>query len=142
MSENLRNVIYQYQYEICYFHNKQLFAQAEDEKEYYVKLIKERTEALVEYLNQNEAKVQVIKAEQVSERVFTSDELVQYNGLNGNPIYVAVNGVVYDVSKVPVWASGAHFGLNPGRDVTNEFMQCHIGRQDILDKLPKVGVLR
>jgi len=37
------------------------------------------------------------------QRVFTMDELKNYNGQNGNAAYVAVNGVVYDVTKSPKW---------------------------------------
>lgn len=73
-------------------------------------------------------------------RSFTSDELALYNGKNGNPAYVAVNGVVYDVTNNPAWAAATHFGLNAGNDVTNEFASCHAG-ENILSKLPVVGKL-
>ena len=34
----------------------------------------------------------------MAEKIFTKNELAQYNGQNGQPAYVAVQGVVYDVS--------------------------------------------
>ncbi|MEY8352283.1 cytochrome b5 domain-containing protein [Lachnospiraceae bacterium 54-53] len=73
-------------------------------------------------------------------RYFTLDELSQYNGENGAPAYVAVNGVVYDVTDNSVWMGGSHFGLSPGRDLTNEFETCHPGAM-VLSVLPIVGYL-
>lgn len=32
---------------------------------------------------------------------FTLEELKKYNGKNGNPAYIAVNGKVYDVTNNP-----------------------------------------
>jgi predicted heme/steroid binding protein len=53
-------------------------------------------------------------------RTFTPEELAKYNGQNGVPAYVAVNGVVYDLTKVPEWANGRHFcsGAIAGKDIT------------------------
>ncbi len=36
-------------------------------------------------------------------KTFTLEELKQFNGQNGQPAYVAVDGVVYDVSNVGPW---------------------------------------
>ncbi len=74
-------------------------------------------------------------------RSFTEQELAVFNGLDGNPAYVAVNGIVYDVSSVMRWAGGTHFGLEAGRDLSGPFMLCHHGILERLSKLPKVGVL-
>lgn len=73
-------------------------------------------------------------------RAFTLGELAQYNGSNGKPAYVAVNGIVYDVSNVPPWGGGTHFGLQAGKDLTDEFQNCH--SMEKLQKLPKVGMLK
>ena len=69
---------------------------------------------------------------------FTQAELSRYNGKNGNPAYVAVNGTVYDVTNNAAWAAATHFGLTSGRDVTREFASCHSG-QTILSRLTAVG---
>lgn len=74
------------------------------------------------------------------ERVFTTEELSLYNGKNGYPAYVAVNGVVYDVGDVAAWGGATHFGLTAGENVTDAFMSCH-GNQKFLDALPVVGVM-
>ncbi len=52
------------------------------------------------------------------EAVFTLDELAEYDGQDGRPAYIAVDGIVYDVSNVPVWGSGTHFGFEAGIDAT------------------------
>ena len=75
------------------------------------------------------------------QREFTLEELSQYDGKNGKPAYVAVGGIVYDVSSEPTWAGGAHFGLTAGKDLTEQFNSCH-GSAKILNKLPKVGILK
>ena len=71
-------------------------------------------------------------------RLFTLDELARYNGKDGNPAYVAVNGVIYDVTNNAVWGGATHFGLLAGTDVTSQFASCHAG-QPILSKLKVVG---
>lgn len=74
-------------------------------------------------------------------RTFTVEELAFYDGKEGRPAYVAVKGIVYDVSMMLRWAGGTHFGLNAGQDLSGEFMGCHLGITDRLEKLPKIGVL-
>lgn len=71
---------------------------------------------------------------------FTLSELAQYNGSNGKPAYVAINDIVYDVSKEIIWSGGKHFNLMAGKDLTKEFYSCH-GMSEILTKLNKVGLL-
>lgn len=75
-----------------------------------------------------------------NQTTFTLEELSKYNGKDGNPAYVAVNGVVYDVTNNAAWAAATHFGLNAGKDLTDEFSSCHAG-QNILSKLKVVGKL-
>lgn len=75
------------------------------------------------------------------QRIFTLQELVKFNGKNGNPAYIAVDGVVYDVTFEATWAAGKHFGLEAGNDLSNEFKKCHED-QAILSKLKKIGVLQ
>ena len=72
---------------------------------------------------------------------FTLSELSQYDGTKGKPAYVAVNGIVYDISNEVTWASGTHFGLYAGKDLTAQFKSCH-DNQNILKNLPTVGMLK
>jgi predicted heme/steroid binding protein len=71
---------------------------------------------------------------------FTMEELSQYNGSNGNPAYVAIEGIVYDVSMASNWEKGKHYGLKAGQDLTDKFNECH-GIIEVLNNAPKVGVL-
>ena len=73
-----------------------------------------------------------------ADRLFTAEELSRYNGKDGNPAYVAVNGIVYDVTNSAAWGGATHFGLTAGTDVTSQFASCHAG-QPILSKLKVVG---
>lgn len=71
-------------------------------------------------------------------RIFTPADLSRYTGKDGNPAYVAINGIVYDVTNNAAWGGATHFGLAAGTDVTNQFASCHAG-QPILSKLKVVG---
>lgn len=53
--------------------------------------------------------------------VFNSDTLSAYNGKDGNPAYIAIEGVVYDVSDEPMWMDGIHQGrFEAGQDLTEQ----------------------
>lgn len=151
--------MYQYEFTICQ-RIKTLLAEAENcidllysdaytnstdvlEKEFNTKM------AQINYLtgmlrNQPNAKQMDIKKPSVSDfagnRDITLQELAQYNGKNGKPAYVAVNGVIYDVTGNAAWAAATHFGLVAGKDLSSEFSGCHKG-SEILKKLITVGKL-
>lgn len=65
---------------------------------------------------------------QQNQKDLTPQELANYNGKDGKPAYVAVNGVVYDVTNNAAWATASHFGLTAGKDLTSEFASCHAGQ--------------
>ena len=72
-------------------------------------------------------------------RTFNSEELAKYNGKNGNPTYVAVNGIVYDVTNVPEWQGGIHQGrIQAGRDLSEEIKKSPHGVSK-LETVPIVG---
>ncbi len=72
---------------------------------------------------------------------FTLEQLSQYDGRNGAPAYVAVNGVVYNLTNNRLWSGGNHFwGLSAGRDLSIEFASCHPGAM-VLSVLPVVGFM-
>ena len=79
---------------------------------------------------------------QLDQREFTLEELAEYNGAGGRPAYVAVNGIVYDVSLEPTWGGSTHFNLYAGKDLTAQFNGCHGGNLEVLRNLPKVGILQ
>lgn len=69
--------------------------------------------------------------------LLTPQELELYDGRDGSPAYVSVNGIIYDVSHIPQWALGVHFGVSAGQDVTDRVNLCHGGQ--ILKRLRIVG---
>lgn len=71
--------------------------------------------------------------------IFTLEELAQYNGRQGRPAYVAVNGIVYDVSGHSTWGRGFHYDMVPGTDVTEHYRRCH--GHSILERLNIIGRL-
>lgn len=73
-------------------------------------------------------------------KLFTRSELSKYDGKKGNPAYVAVDGIVYDVTNNAAWAAASHFGLSAGRDLTGAHASCHANK-DVLSKLKVVGRL-
>lgn len=76
------------------------------------------------------------------QRTFTIDELSTFNGLNGNPAYVAVDGLVYDVTFAPGWKNGVHeLGYVAGSDMSNVIESYPNGREALKD-LPIVGTLK
>ena len=71
----------------------------------------------------------------------TREQLAKSTGRNGNPAYVAVGGIVYDVTNHKAWSAASHFGLSAGKDLTAEFASCHAGQQWILTTMKPVGRL-
>lgn len=80
-------------------------------------------------------------ADSTAELVLTLEELAKFDGKNGNPAYVAVNGVIYDVTNVPQWAGGEHNGNTAGQDLTDVIENQSPHGLSVLDNLPVVGKL-
>jgi predicted heme/steroid binding protein len=76
-----------------------------------------------------------------TELVLTTEELAQYDGKNGNPAYIAVDGVIYDVTNVPQWKNGDHNGFTAGRDLTDEIKNISPHGVSKLKTVPVVGRL-
>lgn len=73
----------------------------------------------------------------VTAKTFTLTELAKYDGKNGNPAYLAVDGDVYDLSAV--FQEGKHFSHFAGKELTNAFYSRHA--KSALAKYPIVGTL-
>jgi predicted heme/steroid binding protein/uncharacterized membrane protein len=75
-------------------------------------------------------------------QVFTPVDLSYYDGSNGRPAYVVVNGIVYDVSKSEYWKGGAHEGMHrAGMDLTAQLLSAPHGRE-VLRHIPRMGIFQ
>ena len=73
--------------------------------------------------------------------VFTLDELAEYDGQDGRPAYVAVDGVVYDFTELPRWRGGVHNGFEAGKDLTDALNTVSPHGDRVLSRAPVVGEL-
>lgn len=78
---------------------------------------------------------------EVELKTFTLEQLASYDGKDNRPAYVAVDGVVYDVTNVSAWSNGTHQNaLTAGSDWSSEIDNSPHGRS-VLNRLPVVGKL-
>jgi predicted heme/steroid binding protein len=73
-------------------------------------------------------------------KTFTLAQLATYNGKNGQPAYIAVSVVVYDVTNAQGWSNGSHQGVSAGQDITAALSQAPHGTS-VLTGLKVVGKL-
>ena len=69
----------------------------------------------------------------------TIQELARFDGCDGRSAYVAVSGVIYDVSTSQRWKDGDHEGAHQaGRDLTEELKSApHV--RTVVERFPVVG---
>jgi len=71
----------------------------------------------------------------INDKIFTAKTLSLYDGQNGQPAYVAVDGLVYDVTTA--FINGSHINHQAGQDLSEDFHSIHL--MDIINKYPIVG---
>lgn len=79
---------------------------------------------------------------QTTELELTLEELAKYDGKNGQPAYVAVDGIIYDVTNSPAWKGGGHNGFMAGKDLTQEIKNVSPHGVSKLGNVPAVGKLK
>jgi len=70
----------------------------------------------------------------------TLEELSMYNGTDMDKMYVAVDGVIYDVTGYEEWSTGTHNGVDAGTDATAAFAGSP-HKDEFLAELTVVGSL-
>lgn len=74
------------------------------------------------------------------QKIFTLEELAQYDGKDDSPAYYAYEGRIYDVTSSPLWKGGEHFGLEAGKDLSGEMEEAPHGIE-VFVGFKEVGVL-
>ncbi|MGI6005480.1 MAG: cytochrome b5 domain-containing protein [Christensenellales bacterium] len=69
----------------------------------------------------------------------TLEELAAYDGKDGNPAYIAVDGVIYDVSGSSRWKDGEHNGYSAGQDLTDPIKNKSPHGLSTLSRVPAIG---
>lgn len=107
-----------------------------------IKVMESVCEDITNYLNKGKSKKdKKDKKVRSEDKVFTKKQLSEYDGQNRNRRYIAVDGIVYDVTDKETWSGGRHYGVAAGKDLTTYFNTCHKNQRDILNKLEIVGKL-
>ncbi|MGD8530668.1 MAG: cytochrome b5 domain-containing protein [Syntrophobacterales bacterium] len=73
---------------------------------------------------------------------FGRDELAKFNGEDGQPVYIAYEGKVYNGSESKLWKTGFHMRRHQaGTDLSEEIGGAPHG-VEVLKRLPQVGTLK
>ncbi len=86
----------------------------------------------------------MFKKKKIDPVYLTAEQLAQYDGKNGQPMYVAVDGKIYDLTKCRYWKDGVH-DKSPqaaiaGRDLTEVLKTSKHGIKRVT-RYPHVGFL-
>lgn len=71
----------------------------------------------------------------------TLEDLSYYDGTDGKKAYVAVDGIIYDMSGSSRWSGGNHNGYQAGQDLTSVIDNISPHGRSTLTRVPTVGIL-
>ncbi|MBS6887335.1 MAG: hypothetical protein KH200_05405 [Clostridium sp.] len=120
-----------------------LVSRSEEDREAIIEEIKDiidDIELIINDSNESENNEEVTGYR--SGKEFTLEELEGFDGKNGNSAYVAVDGTIYDVTESSFWRSGNHFGVQAGKDLTEQFYSCHSNNLESMRGIKVVGILK
>lgn len=73
--------------------------------------------------------------------VFTIRQLALRNGQDKPEIWVALNGIIYDVTSSRLWKNGKHYEHWAGQDLTDELKDAP-HTEKVFDKFKIIGKLK
>ncbi len=72
---------------------------------------------------------------------FASDDLKQFDGQNGHPLYIVFKGKVYDLTSSKLWPQGKHMGMHiQSEDLTEAIKKAPHGEDNVY-RYPLIGEL-
>lgn len=71
----------------------------------------------------------------------TLEELAYYDGKDGKPAYIAVQGKIYDVTNSSFWRNGGHNGYQAGQDLTDAIINQSPHGLSNLENVPMIGTI-
>ena len=72
----------------------------------------------------------------------TLEELGKFNGKDGQRAFIAVDGIIYDVTDSRAWKDGMHNGFEAGKDLTEEIKTKSPHGIGKLEGITQVGKLK
>ena len=71
---------------------------------------------------------------------FTKSQLALHNGQDKETIYVAFNGLIYDMTESRLWRNGKHYEHWAGQDLTEELADAPHSER-VFEKFTPIGKL-
>jgi len=72
---------------------------------------------------------------------FTNDDLKQFDGQSGHPLYIVFKGKIYDLSNSKLWSQGKHMGMHTISEDLAEAVKKAPHGEDNVFRFPLVGEL-
>ncbi|MGA3110529.1 MAG: cytochrome b5 domain-containing protein [Candidatus Bathyarchaeia archaeon] len=78
---------------------------------------------------------------QNNSKKFSAEDLKQFDGSNGKPLYVIFKGKVYDLTASPLWLQGTHMSMHNKNDDLTEAIKTAPHSEDNVFRFPYIGEL-
>jgi arsenite oxidase small subunit len=78
---------------------------------------------------------------QNNSRKISSEDLKQFDGSNGRPLYVVFKGKIYDLTTSQLWLEGKHMSMHSRNDDLTEAIKTAPHSEDNVYRFPVVGEL-
>jgi arsenite oxidase small subunit len=72
---------------------------------------------------------------------FSKDELEEFDGKEGRPLYVVFKGRIYDLSNSKIWVQGTHMSIHTRNENLTEAIKNAPHGEEFLERFPVLGTL-